>query len=58
MDNPYVMIVEDERITALENNVLLTPALIVVAPEPATILGNLSNTEKVLDALGLSGGQL
>jgi len=42
---------------ALEGNVLLTPALIVLAPEPARIFGNLNDTDKVLGALGLAGGQ-
>jgi len=43
---------------ALKNNILLTPALVVVsASPPVTIFGNLSDTEKVLSALGLSGGK-
>ena len=41
--------------TALENNVLVTPCLILVSPAPkATILGNLSDTKKVLAALRLT----
>ena len=40
--------------TALQANVLVTPTLILVEPEPSvTILGNLSNTQKVLTALRL-----
>ncbi|MBL7184790.1 MAG: circadian clock protein KaiB [Phycisphaerae bacterium] len=42
---------------ALKSNVLLTPALIVVAPKPTTIFGNLNDTDKVLGALRLSGGK-
>jgi len=42
---------------ALKSNVLLTPALIVVAPKPTTIFGNLDDTDKVLGALGLAGGK-
>jgi len=39
---------------AIENRVLVAPTLIVVAPEPpATIIGSLSNIQKVLNALGL-----
>ena len=39
---------------AIDNNVLLTPALIVVAPRPIMIVGNLGDKEKVLAALGLA----
>jgi circadian clock protein KaiB len=43
---------------ALESNILLTPAVVVVsASPPVTIFGNLSDTEKVLTALGLAGGE-
>jgi circadian clock protein KaiB len=42
--------------TALKNNILLTPTLLVVAPRPVTILGNLRDTGKALAALGLTGG--
>jgi len=39
---------------ALEHNVLLTPALLVQAPPPETmIIGNLKDRNKVLTALGL-----
>lgn len=39
---------------ALEASVLLTPTLVKVSPgQPVTILGNLSDTETVLSALGL-----
>jgi len=44
--------------TALENNILVTPTLVVVAPPPVrTILGNLSHIDKVLTALRLPGGK-
>lgn len=49
-----VDVLEDFQV-ALDNNVMLTPALIVVVPKPIMILGNLSDKEKVLGALGLSG---
>jgi len=43
---------------ALKNNILLTPALVVVsASPPVKVYGNLSDTQKVLSALGLSGGE-
>ena len=43
---------------AIENSVLVTPALIVAAPPPrVTIYGNLSDTTKVMAALGLTGGK-
>jgi len=41
--------------TALENNVLVTPCLILASPLPkVTIFGNLSDTERVLAALRLT----
>jgi circadian clock protein KaiB len=41
---------------ALENKIFLTPALLMVSPEPAvTIFGNLSDTKKVMHALRLGG---
>ena len=41
---------------AVRNNILVTPALILVAPRPrAMVLGNLSDLPKVLAALRLSG---
>jgi len=41
---------------AVRNNILVTPALILVAPLPRVIvLGNLSDQQKVLAALRLSG---
>ena len=50
-------VLEDFR-AALKDGVLVTPALIVLAPLPrVTILGNLSDTQKVLDALRLTGGE-
>jgi circadian clock protein KaiB len=44
--------------TALDNRILVTPTLIRVSPLPrVTIIGNLSDTPKVLAALGLGGGE-
>ena len=41
---------------ALENKIFLTPALVVVSPEPPlTIFGDLSDTQQLIDALGLEG---
>jgi circadian clock protein KaiB len=43
--------------TAVRNNILVTPALILVAPLPrVVILGNLSDVPTVLVALRLSEG--
>lgn len=40
---------------ALDNNILIAPTLVIVAPPPqTTIIGSLSETRKILDALGLS----
>ena len=42
---------------AAKDNILITPALILVAPLPrVVVLGNLSDRQKVLLALRLSGG--
>ena len=42
---------------AVRNNILVTPALILVAPRPrVVVLGNLSDRHKVLAALRLSEG--
>ena len=42
--------------TALENKIFLTPALLMVSPEPAvTIFGDLSDKEEVIKALRLEG---
>ena len=42
---------------AARDNILITPALVLVAPLPrVVILGNLSDRQKVLLALRLSGG--
>jgi len=42
---------------ALENNVLVTPTLILVEPSPPiTIVGTLNNTDSVLSALRLGEG--
>jgi circadian clock protein KaiB len=49
-----VDVLEDFQ-TALENNVLVTPCLILASPLPkVTVFGNLSDTEKVLAALRLT----
>ena len=49
-----VDVLEDFQ-TALEDNVLVTPCLILVSPLPkATILGNLSDTERVIAVLRLT----
>ena len=43
---------------AVRDNILVTPALILVAPRPRVmILGNLSDSRKVLAALRLSGSE-
>ena len=43
---------------AVRNNILVTPALVLVAPSPrVVILGNLSDSRKVLAALRLSGSE-
>ncbi len=43
---------------AAKDNILITPALVVLAPPPKVrILGNLSDPKKVMLALGLSGGK-
>ena len=43
---------------AVRNNILVTPALMLVAPRPRVmILGNLSDSAKVLAALRLSGSE-
>jgi circadian clock protein KaiB len=40
---------------AVKDNILVTPALILIAPRPrVTVLGNLSDRQKVLFALRLS----
>ena len=50
----FVDVLEDFQ-TALENNVLITPCLILVSPKPkVTVFGNLSDTEKVIAALRLA----
>jgi circadian clock protein KaiB len=44
----------NDFITALDHGVLLTPTLLLLSPLPrVTIIGNLSDTEKVLGALRL-----
>lgn len=41
---------------AVKNQVLVTPMLVMIAPRPeVTIIGNLGNTQRVLDALRLNG---
>ena len=43
---------------AIKDNILVTPALILVAPRPRVmVLGNLSDLPKVLTALRLSGSE-
>jgi circadian clock protein KaiB len=43
---------------AVRDNILVTPALILIAPPPRVmILGNLSDLQKVLAALRLSGSE-
>lgn len=52
-----VDVVKDYR-AAVKENILVTPALILVAPRPrVTVLGNLSDLPKVEAALRLSGGE-
>ena len=42
---------------AVRDNILITPALVLVAPLPkVTVLGNLSDPQKLLFALRLAGG--
>ena len=44
---------------AVRENILVTPALILVSPRPRVmVLGNLSDSPKVLAALRLSGSEL
>jgi circadian clock protein KaiB len=51
-----VDVVKDFR-AAARDNILITPALILVAPRPKVIvLGNLGDQQKVLTALRLSEG--
>ena len=43
---------------AVRDNILVTPALVLVAPRPrVVILGNLSDQRKVLAAIRLSGSE-
>jgi len=47
-----------DAVTAHENNVLVTPTLILIRPLPkVTVLGNLSDTSQVLAALRLTGDE-
>jgi len=49
-----VDVLEDFQ-TALENNVLVTPCLILVSPQPkVTVFGNLNDTKRVVAALRLT----
>ena len=49
--------VEKNFEAALKHNILITPALVLVAPLPrVTVLGNLSDRQKVLLALRLAEG--
>lgn len=48
-----VDVLEDYK-SALENNILLAPTLMIISPPPQVkIIGSLNDTHKVLDALGL-----
>lgn len=48
-----VDVVEDFQ-TALDHNILLTPAVIITEPEPEVVLyGDLSDSSKFIDALNL-----
>ena len=50
----FVDVLEDFQ-TALENNVLVTPCLILVSPLPkVTVFGNLNDTKRVVAALRLT----
>jgi circadian clock protein KaiB len=50
----FVDVLDDFQ-TALENNVLITPCLVLVSPLPkATIFGNLSDTKTLLVTLRLT----
>ena len=50
----FIDVLEDFQ-TALENNVLVTPCLILVSPLPrVTVFGNLNDTKKVVAALRLT----
>jgi circadian clock protein KaiB len=52
-----VDVVKDYQ-AAVRDNILVTPALILVAPRPrVTVLGNLSDSRTVLAALRLSGSE-
>ena len=43
---------------AVRNNILVTPALVLVEPLPrVVVLGNLSDPQKVLEALRLAGSE-
>jgi circadian clock protein KaiB len=44
-----------EPLRALEDGVLVTPTLIVAGPQPAAIVGSLSERERVIQVLGLHG---
>lgn len=60
LEGRYELVVHDvlqDFHSALDQRVLVTPTLIRVAPPPrVTILGNLSETDRVLAALRLTGG--
>jgi circadian clock protein KaiB len=61
LDAPCEIIIYDvlkDFQPALDNRVLVTPTLIRVSPPPrVTILGNLSDTPKVVAALRRGGGE-
>jgi circadian clock protein KaiB len=56
LESPYdvevVDVLEDHR-PAMTHNIMLVPALVVTGPPPLVILGDLSNKEKLLKALGI-----
>ncbi len=44
--------------SALENNILLAPTLVIIAPQGETkIIGSLNDERKILEVLGLSEGE-
>ena len=47
----------EDPLVAIREGILVTPTLVKLCPEPVCkIVGNLSERSKVLQALGLSGG--
>jgi len=60
LSQPYTIEIVDvlqSYQAALENKIYLTPALVLVSPQPSvTIFGNLKDTEQVVRALRLGEG--